>query len=117
MEEEIVEFNGQIKKSKLGQLQVSINNLGGQFTVPKQLKFEDLVLAEVEKDNFQCLVCSKMIKRKCHAITHFKKFHTDQVKTNNLLYKKYVTYSKLSIKRTGRLSTYLAMYLDDLVLY
>ena len=57
MEEEIVEFNGQIKKSKLGQLQVSINNLGGQFTVPKQLKFEDLGLAEVEKENFQCLVC------------------------------------------------------------
>jgi len=79
MEDEIVEFNGQIKKSKLGQLQTSISNLGGKFvTVQKQLKFEDLGLAEVEKDNFQCLVCSKMDKRGPNAIINFKKFHTDQ---------------------------------------
>ena len=79
MNDEIVEFNGQIRKSKLDQLTISINNLGGKFTVQKQLKFEDLGLAELEKDNFQCLVCSKMIKRKQHAINHFKKFHTNQV--------------------------------------
>ena len=57
---------------------MTVNNLGGQISVQKQLKFEDLGLAEVEKGNFQCLVCSKMIKRKDHAITHFKKLHTNQ---------------------------------------
>ena len=78
MEGQVVEFNGQIEELKLDHLRLFINNLGGQISVQKQLKFEDLGLAEVEKGNFQCLVCSKMIKRKDHAITHFKKLHTNQ---------------------------------------
>lgn len=78
MEGQIVEFTGQIEEFKLDQLKLFINDLGGQISVQKQLKFEDLGLAEVEKGIFQCLVCSKVIKRKDNAVTHFKKLHTDQ---------------------------------------
>ena len=79
MEDRIVEFNGQIKESRLDQLKTSLNNLGVQFTVQKQLTFEDLGLAEVETGFFQCLVCSKVIKRKHNAVAHFKKQHINQV--------------------------------------
>ena len=79
MEGQIVEFTGQIEELKLDHLKLFINDLGGQISVQKQLKFEDLGLAEVEKGIFQCLVCSKVIKRKDNAVTHFKKLHTDQV--------------------------------------
>jgi len=78
MEDKIVEFNGQIKESRLDQLKTSLNNLGVQFTVQKQLTFEDLGLAEVQTGYFQCLVCSKVIKRKNNAVAHFKKLHTNQ---------------------------------------
>jgi len=78
MEGQIVEFTGQIEELKLDHLKLFINDLGGQISVQKQLKFEDLGLAEVEKGIFQCLVCSKVIKRKDNAVTHFKKLHTDQ---------------------------------------
>jgi len=78
MEGQIVEFTGQIEELKLEHLKLFINDLGGQISVQKQLKFEDLGLAEVEKGIFQCLVCSKVIKRKDNAVTHFKKLHTDQ---------------------------------------
>merc|ERR1711935_990264 len=78
MEDRIVEFNGQIEESRLDQLKTSLNNLGEQFTVQKQLTFEDLGLAEVETGFFQCLVCSKVIKRKNNAVAHFKKLHTNQ---------------------------------------
>ena len=79
MDGQIVEFTGQIEELKLDHLKLFINDLGGQISVQKQLKFEDLGLAEVEKGIFQCLVCSKVIKRKDNAVTHFKKLHTDQV--------------------------------------
>ena len=59
-------------------MSMTVTSLEGQMSVQKQMKFKDLGLAEVEKGNFQCLVCSKMIKRKDHAIRHFKKIHTDQ---------------------------------------
>ena len=81
MEDEIVDVNIKIEESKLATLSMtvtSVTSLGGQMSVQKQMKFKDLGLAEVEKGNFQCLVCSKMIKRKDHAIRHFKKIHTDQ---------------------------------------
>ena len=83
MEDRIVKFNGQIEESRLDQLKTSLNNLGVQFTVQKQLTFEDLGLAEVETGFFQCLVCSKVIKRKNNAIAHFKKLHTNQVTNMN----------------------------------
>ena len=51
MEEKIVKFNGQIEESRLDQLKTSLNNLGVQFTVQKQLTFEDLGLAEVKTAN------------------------------------------------------------------
>jgi len=83
----MVEFNGQIEESRLDQLKTSLNNLGVQFTVEKQLTFEDLGLAEVQTGLFQCLVCSKVIKRKHNAVAHFKKLHTNQaeriLKNNN----------------------------------
>ena len=79
MEGQIVEFTGQIEELKLDHLKLFIKDLGGQISVQKQLKFEDLGLAEVDKGIFQCLVCSKVIKRKDNAVTHFKKLHTDQV--------------------------------------
>ena len=78
MEDEIVDVNIKIEESKLATLSMTVTSLGGQMSVQKQMKFKDLGLAEVEKGNFQCLLCSKMIKRKDHAIRHFKKIHTDQ---------------------------------------
>ena len=84
MEDRIVEINAQIEESRLDQLKTSLNNLGVQFTVQKQLTFEDLGLAEVQTGYFQCLVCSKIIKRKNNAVAHFKKLHTNQV-TNKYL--------------------------------
>jgi len=78
MADEIVDVNIKIEESKLATLSMTVTSLGGQMSVQKQMKFKDLGLAEVEKGNFQCLVCSKMIKRKDHAIRHFKKIHTDQ---------------------------------------
>jgi len=79
MEDRIVEINAQIEESRLDQLEACLNNLGVKFTVQKQLTFEDLGLVEVETGLFQCLVCSKMNKRKHNAIAHFKKQHTNQV--------------------------------------
>ena len=51
MENRIVKFYGQIEESRLDQLKTSLNNLGVQFTVQKQLTFEDLGLADVETAN------------------------------------------------------------------
>lgn len=78
MEDRIVEINAQIEESRLDQLEASLNNLGVKFTVQKQLTFEDLGLVEVETGLFQCLVCSKMNKRKHNAVAHFRKQHTYQ---------------------------------------
>ena len=86
MEDRIVKFYGQIEESRLDQLKTSLNNLGVQFTVQKQLTFEDLGLAEVQTGYFQCLVCSKVIKRKNNAVAHFKKLHTNQVTNKYLIY-------------------------------
>ena len=83
MEDRIVEINAQIEESRLDQLEASLNNLGVKFTVQKQLTFEDLGLVEVETGLFQCLVCSKMNKRKHNAVAHFKKQHTNQVTNMN----------------------------------
>ena len=51
MEDRIVKFYGQIEESRLDQLKTSLNNLGVQFSVQKQLTFEDLGLAQVETTN------------------------------------------------------------------
>ena len=83
MEDIIVEINAQIEESRLDQLEASLNNLGVKFTVQKQLTFEDLGLVEVETGLFQCLVCSKMNKRKHNAVAHFRKQHTYQVTNMN----------------------------------
>ena len=81
MEGQIVEFTvtGQIEESKLDHLKLFIDDLGGQISGQKQLKFESLGLAELKKGIYQCLVCSKLIIRKDNAVTHFKKLHTNQV--------------------------------------
>ena len=83
MEDRIVEINAQIEESRLDQLEAFLNNLGVKFTIQKQLTFEDLGLVEVETGLFQCLVCSKMNKRKHNAVAHFKKQHTNQVMNMN----------------------------------
>ena len=57
MEDEIVDVNIKIEELKLATLSMTVANLGGQMSVQKQMKFKDLGLAEVEKGNFQCLVC------------------------------------------------------------
>merc|ERR1711862_266367 len=69
------EVNCKIDRSQLENLTTFINDLGGQFSVQNQLTFNDLGLSELEKNIFQCLVCSKVIKRKEHAVKHFKKLH------------------------------------------
>ena len=51
MEDRIVEINAQIEESRLDQLRTSLNNLGAQFTIQKQLMLEDQGLAEVETAN------------------------------------------------------------------
>merc|ERR1711973_352053 len=57
-----------------------IEELGGQIAEEKQLKFEDLGLAEIEgqKGHYQCLVCSSTFNWKNSAVFHFKKFHIKQ---------------------------------------
>merc|ERR1711962_1786177 len=57
-----------------------IEELGGQIAEEKQLKFEDLGLAEIEgqRGHYQCLVCSSTFNRKGSAVFHFKKFHIKQ---------------------------------------
>jgi len=69
----------EIDNSHLESLEAFVEVHGGQISVVRQLKFQDMDLAEVEgqKDQFQCLRCYKVIKRKNHAMTHFRKFHTE----------------------------------------
>jgi len=61
-----------------------VNDRGGKIFEEKQLKLEELGLAELEDqpDHFQCLVCSKIIKRKHNAVNHFRKFHTNRNQTD-----------------------------------
>jgi len=84
MEEKNVYCNIVIKESALEVLEGFVNDIGGQVSIEKQLKFEDLGLAEVEgqPDHFHCLLCSKILKRKWYAEVHFKKFHTNQTELN-----------------------------------
>ena len=70
---------GKIDGSLVTTLTTFINDLGGQVSVEKKISFDDLGLAELEKGVFQCLACSKIIKRKDHAIRHFKQQHLSEV--------------------------------------
>jgi len=69
----------EINNSHMESLDAFVEVHGGQIAVVRHLKFQDMDLAEVEgqKDQFQCLQCYKVIKRKNHAMTHFRKFHTE----------------------------------------
>merc|ERR1712083_672308 len=84
MEDENVYYNIVIKKSASEVLEGFVNEIGGQISIEKQIKFEDLGLAEVEgqPDYFHCLVCSKILKRKWDAIKHFKNTHINQTELN-----------------------------------
>jgi len=72
----------EVNNSHLESLDAFVEVHGGQIAVVRQLKFQDMDLAEVEdqKDHFQCLQCYKVIKRKHNAVSHFKKFHHPEAK-------------------------------------
>merc|ERR1711962_1704696 len=72
----------EINNSHLESLDAFAEVHGGQISVVRQLKFQDMDLAEVEgqKDQFQCLVCYKVIKRRNNAMAHFRKFHYPEAK-------------------------------------
>jgi len=74
--------NFEIDNLHLESLDAFVEVHGGQISVVRQLKFQDMDLAEVEgqKGQFQCLQCYKVIKRKDNAILHFKKFHYPEAK-------------------------------------
>merc|ERR1711936_1021747 len=76
-ETETVYYNIAIDKSASEIVKGFIEELGGQIAEEKQLKFEDLGLAEIEgqRGHYQCLVCSSTFNRKGSAVFHFKKFH------------------------------------------
>jgi len=69
--------NFEISNEQVEWLEVYVETIGGEISVQRQFRFEDSGLVELEdqKDQFQCRTCSKVIKRKNHAVTHFKKFH------------------------------------------
>jgi len=72
----------EIDNSHLESLEAFVEVHGGQISVVRQLKFQDMDLAEMEgqKDQFQCLQCYKVIKRKGNAVRHFKKLHYPEAK-------------------------------------
>jgi len=72
----------EINNSHLESLDAFVEVHGGQISVVRQLRFQDMDLAEVEgqKDHFQCLVCYKVIKRRNNAMAHFRKFHYPEAK-------------------------------------
>merc|ERR1711973_528109 len=80
METDTVYYNIKIDKSASEIVKGFIEELGGQIAEEKQLKFEDLGLAEIEgqRGHYQCLVCSSTFNRKGSAVFHFKKFHIKQ---------------------------------------
>merc|ERR1711973_42733 len=80
METKKVYCNIVIDKSASEIVKGFIEELGGQIAEEKQLKFEDLGLAEIEgqRGHYQCLVCSSTFNRKGSAVFHFKKFHIKQ---------------------------------------
>lgn len=66
-----------VESSQIAAFTTLADELGVTITFEKPIKFEDLGLAELEKGQFQCLMCSKLINRKARAVEHFKKFHTE----------------------------------------
>lgn len=66
-----------VESSQMAAFTALADELGVTITFEKPTKFEDLGLAELEKGQFQCLMCSKLINRKVRAVEHFKKFHTE----------------------------------------
>ena len=70
-------YNIVIDKSAFEILKGFVNELGGQIAEEKQIKFEDLGLAEIEgqKGQYQCLVCSKTLSNKGNAVKHYKTIH------------------------------------------
>jgi len=66
-----------VESSQISAFTALADELGVTITFEKPIKFEDLGLAELEKGQFQCLMCSKLINRKARAVEHFKKFHTE----------------------------------------
>merc|ERR1712156_883791 len=95
METETVYYNIAIDKSASEIVKGFIEELGGQIAEEKQLKFEDLGLAEIEgqRGHYQCLVCSSTFNRKGSAVFHFKKFHIKQtdLKIRSTLEKEFPT--------------------------
>jgi len=80
METKTVKGTFEISESNLESLVASVNDLGGQIFVEKALKFEDLGLVEIEKNQVQCLACSHIFNgnyARYNAAKHFKKSHTD----------------------------------------
>jgi len=83
METKMVKGTFQVSESSLESVQDFINGLGGQIFVERTLKFEDLGLAEIDKNQVQCLVCSRIYTgkpsdAKGNAIKHFKKSHLEK---------------------------------------
>jgi len=72
----------EINNSHMESLDAFVEVHGGQIAVVRHLKFQDMDLAEVEgqKDQFQCLQCYKVIKRKQNAVKHFRKCHYPEAK-------------------------------------
>ena len=60
-----VEITVNVEESRLADYQKYSMDFGVlQFSVSKQLKFEDLGLAPIDDGQFQCLACSKIFKGK-----------------------------------------------------
>jgi len=72
-----IEGTVMVESSQMSAFTALADELGVTITFEKPIKFEDLGLAELEKDKFQCLMCSKLINRKARAVELFKKFHTE----------------------------------------
>merc|ERR1712126_457982 len=80
METKKVYYNIVIDESACEIVKGFIEELGGQIAEEKQIKFEDLGLAEIEgqRGHYQCLVCSSTFTQRNNARTHYLKFHIKQ---------------------------------------
>ena len=69
-----------ISQPNLEPLKTFVISSGGQISVEKPLKFENLGFLKVEdqENSFKCLVCSKILKWKHNVITHLKNLHGNQ---------------------------------------
>merc|ERR1712228_433119 len=78
---EVVKFDANFEISKSNEeaftqaLSSIVNEYGGQISIIKDPKFEDLGLVEIEKKKFQCLICSKIQNSKFNAVRHLKTVH------------------------------------------